>query len=151
MTYFIHTARDLHRAKQEIGDALIGILNDAALKLEDETRDRQLILEDLITRVTGVATGLGLADVTLYPAVQDANRITPAYALIGDAPTMNPAEMPPVVKASIRETHNLQEFEGVRRHAFSGVGSAGTCEAKVKGGNLACGLKPTHDIHDWWF
>lgn len=153
MTYFVHTVTDLNNAKREIGDALIRLLNDTALKMDrDETADRRYLLEDLITRIADVATGTCGSDVSPFPAVMDSTRVTPAYALIGEQPGVNPADMSPLVKASVRETHNLQEFEGVRRHVWSGTTFGdGTCQARVNGGDLTCGLAFDNPVHDWWF
>lgn len=87
MSYFEHTKRDLAEAKRELGEALLALLNDTTQKMNDEDfeRDRQYLLEDLVTRVALIAENAG-ADVGLFPDVQDSMRVRCAYDLLDAVP-----------------------------------------------------------------
>ena len=75
MSYFRYTQRDLDNAKREIGETLAGLADDSSRKLDDEDCDRQIVLEDLITRLCIIANEFAPGSIDLFESL--ANFRTP--------------------------------------------------------------------------
>lgn len=70
--------RSERSVRREVAEELLALLDDTARKLDDENLDRQILLEDLMTRACMVADELG-GDVNLFPSLENfrANPIIP--------------------------------------------------------------------------
>lgn len=146
MSYFVHTKTDLALARREVADLFAALADDTARKLDDDTTDRQALMEDLLLRVAELANEVG----GVSPIVTEESYPALAGNMVGSA---HLAILPPYGEANataIREAWEAQTFNGVRRHAFEGSHSGRVCGAMVlrRGYGEDCGLPPTHVVHE---
>jgi len=63
---FMHGQRMRNGSREEISESILALAADAARKMGDESKDQELILEDLIARLRLLAVAGG-ADMSLFP------------------------------------------------------------------------------------
>lgn len=69
------------RAKRELADLFCALADDTARKLNSETYDRHLLLEDLLTRIAELADAEGRDVSKGHLELMTAVRLRPAYEI----------------------------------------------------------------------
>ena len=165
MTYIGHLHRQLANAKREAGEAILALADDSARKLDDECADRQVILEDLITRLCLLSEEFAPGSAMLFESLDNYRGssprmpiepapLRPHLVVLRNETTGNGKSPVTISPETIREVHNTTSINGVQRHPFESFeGASGfACTAMVmrNGSGEDCGLGPEHDVHDIW-
>lgn len=150
MSYFEYTKKDLADAKRELAELFCALADDTARKLDDETTDRQLLLEDLLTRIAELADAEGRDVARGFGNLYAGTRPVCAYPLLDAEPTRKVVE-PGLSAMNAREFHNAKTFDGVPRHPFEAGYTGMSCDRMVSrnGYGENCGKSFDDPIHDW--
>ena len=159
MTYIGHLRRKLANAKREAGEAILALADDSARKLDDECADRQVILEDLITRLCLLSEEFAPGSAMLFESLDNYRGSSPQMPIAGQPLRPHLVVVPDDAETAetisvreIVETHNSTSINGVKRHPFEASENHDGCGLWVtrNGSEQECGVLTMDDVHDVW-